>query len=154
MSNQDSLLSIVSDSYMTTDAYLKENDRASTSALLLAGGWIEGLYIGSTIANKNPKNTEIRTLMADQKYSLKNLIELLESYSGDQNVTSVLASLKDLNSVFDQVQEGQAKASDNGKEKASGTVTIGGDTELQLTDAQFKSIFEKVTKLRTSIINS
>ncbi|HXC07081.1 MAG TPA: hypothetical protein VNZ86_20115, partial [Bacteroidia bacterium] len=35
--NRDSLLSIISDAYWTADAYLQENQRPSTSALIVAG---------------------------------------------------------------------------------------------------------------------
>jgi len=56
LNNRDSLVSIISDSYWETDAYLKENNRSSTSALVVAGGWIEGLYISVNIASKTENN--------------------------------------------------------------------------------------------------
>ncbi|MEM9053641.1 MAG: hypothetical protein AAGC47_16420, partial [Bacteroidota bacterium] len=48
--NRDSLLSIISETYYNLDSYLKENDRDHISAMIIASGWIEGLYLGTQIA--------------------------------------------------------------------------------------------------------
>ena len=50
MNNRDSLLSIISETYWTVDAYLKENERDNISALMIAGGWVEGLYIATQVS--------------------------------------------------------------------------------------------------------
>ena len=51
--NRDSLLTIISDTYYNLDSYLKENDRDHISAMIIAAGWIEGLYLGTQIANSS-----------------------------------------------------------------------------------------------------
>ena len=42
--NRDSLM-VISSTYRKIDNYLKNNNRESTGALILAGGWIESLSI-------------------------------------------------------------------------------------------------------------
>ena len=71
MQNRDSLLSIISDSYWNADAYLKDNGQPGVSALIVAGGWMEGLYIAVKIANTT-KNQAIITRIGEQKLSLDN----------------------------------------------------------------------------------
>src|SRR3954470_11616837 len=92
LQNRDSLLNIIADSYWTTDAYLKDNGQPGVSALIVAGGWVEGLYIGTQIANST-QNKEVITRIGEQKLSLENLIALLESYKADNaGIVAVLNS--------------------------------------------------------------
>src|ERR1051325_295786 len=47
---KDSLFGIISDSYMTTDQLLKESQRENASSLVIAGGFIEALYLGTQLS--------------------------------------------------------------------------------------------------------
>jgi hypothetical protein len=72
LNNKDSLLKIISDTYLETDIYLKNNDRAGVSALVVAGGWIEGLFISVNIAAQNASNKMIVKRIAEQKYTIED----------------------------------------------------------------------------------
>lgn len=76
---KDSLLVLLSRTYRTADAYLRENDRTEIGALILTGGWVESLYILTRIA-KNTSNREIINRIGEQKHPLDNLIELLTPF--------------------------------------------------------------------------
>ena len=55
MNNRDSLMNIINDAYWVADGYLKENEQDFLSALIISGGWIEGLYLGTvTLDEDNP----------------------------------------------------------------------------------------------------
>ncbi len=75
MNDRDALLDIISETYWNVDAYLKENDRDNISALMIAGGWVEGLYIATQVASTND-SPELRQRIAEQKLSLNDLIGL------------------------------------------------------------------------------
>ncbi len=151
VNNKDSLLQIVSDAYLTTDAYLKENERASTSALIIAGGWIEGLYIATKIAGKEAKNSTIVTRIAEQKSVLENLVSLIESYPNDPSLADVLNQLKSLNDVYASLG-GAATKTDAKTDDAAKQTTIGNDANASLTPEQLATISAKVDAIRTSII--
>jgi hypothetical protein len=102
IANRDSLTKYATDIYASTNRYLNENERASTSTLVVAGGWIEALYIASRISDENMNNAEIIERIAFQKYSLKTLISLLSNHQDEPIVARYLLMLKALSRSFDK----------------------------------------------------
>jgi hypothetical protein len=93
--NKDSLLSIVSKSFSKADEFLRENQRPGTSSLMVAGGWIEGLYLSGKVAEQ-AKTKKLIQKMSQQKKSLSDLITLLENAKVTGDGAFVLDGLKDL----------------------------------------------------------
>ena len=154
LNNKDSLLKIISDTYLETDIYLKNNDRAGVSALVVAGGWIEGLYISTNIAATNDKNELIVKRIAEQKLILENLIGLLETNEANDNAPDLMASLKELKTIFDGVKMTEPAAAATVKtDTATQKTVIGSNGELSLSPAQLAEITKKVAAIRTSIIS-
>ena len=149
--NQDSLLNIISDSYYTTDEYLKENQRENTSALVIAGGWIEGLYIGTQLVRSTKDNSGIITRIAEMKGSLANLIALLESYKSEEGAAEILSSLKAIQSVYDEMKISDSKPEVKTDAKTR-TTTIGGTSSYSLTTEQLNKITKLAEELRAKII--
>ena len=148
--NKDSLLGIISESFWTADAFLKENERPGTSSLIIVGGWIESVYIASRIQEAS-KNKEIETRIAEQKYTLSSLVKMTKRYaSADQTVADVYNDLVDLQNVYNTIEVSKEKAT--ASKDASGVTTIGGKASLKLTAEQLKSITEKVRAFRAKII--
>lgn len=100
-SNKDSLVKIANELYTAAESYLKDSDRASTAALVVLGGWSEALYIATNMVDKKKNDIELLERIADQKTSLKNLIELLDKYKTDKNVIPYLEQLNKLTKVYD-----------------------------------------------------
>ena len=155
LSSKDSLMLIISDSYLEMDAYLEENDRKSVSALLACGGWVEGLYLATKVAAQSSKNNQILNHIADQKLSLENLLGLLSDYPNDETILSMISSLNALKSIFDKIE---MKAPENQKVTVDPTTkvaTIGGDNQkpAAISAEILKDITEKTAEIRSSIIN-
>ncbi|MHB8260245.1 MAG: hypothetical protein ACYDCN_05565 [Bacteroidia bacterium] len=102
--NRDSLLNIVSQSFKSADKFLRDNQRAGTSSLMVAGGWIEGLYLSGKVAEK-AKTKKIIEKMSKQKQSLQDLIALVENAKVTGDATFVLDGLKDLNTSYEKIPE-------------------------------------------------
>ena len=154
MGERDSLLSIISDSYWETDAYLQENDRGGISGLIIAGGWIEGLYIATKIEENlrsTGNNKEIIERISDQKLSLENIIKLLESIEKDQEIKDLTQELQELKIIFDTVEftEKEAESTKNAK---TNVTTIGNTITTNITQEQVIKIAAKVAKIRNNII--
>jgi len=98
--NTDSLYNILTSSFKGTFEYLNNNGKGAISVMVLAGGWIEGLYISAELASLTEKRDDIIQGIADQKESLAKLIKLMDTYKDNQNVAEVLAELHDINSIF------------------------------------------------------
>jgi len=100
INDKDSLIIIANEVYVTTDDYLKENERYSAAAQIILGGWTEALYIAMHIA-KESKDIEVFERVSEQKYSLDNLIEMLKNYSDDDVIDHYLTKLEELRTPFD-----------------------------------------------------
>lgn len=125
--NKDSLLSIITDSYKSADNYLQENGQAGVSSLMVAGGWIEGMYIAIQIANST-NNDVIINKIVEEKVTLENLISLLESYKKETDgVQDILTDLIGVKMIYDSAPE-------------------------KFTTEQFKQLSDKITEVRTKII--
>lgn len=149
--NRDSLLAIISDSYWTTDAYLKDNGQPGVSALIVAGGWVEGLYIGTQIAHAT-QNKDIITRIGEQKLSLENLIALLESYKTDNaGITAVLNSLNELKEIFNTIPDPTSETQAVTDKKNNVTI-LDNNSNYSITPEKLKEITDKVTQIRTKII--
>lgn len=100
LANKDSLVKIANEIYTATETYLKENERESAAAFIVAGGWTEALYIATNLVSKQQKDLEFIERIADQKQSLDNLITLLGKYEKQIAVKEFLSKLFDLKTSF------------------------------------------------------
>ena len=103
--NKDSLLTIVNQSFTKADKFLRDNQRAGTSSLMVAGGWLEGLYLSGKVAEKAKNNKKLIDKMSRQKQSLQDLITLVETAKITGDATFVLEGLKDLKTSYDKIPE-------------------------------------------------
>lgn len=149
---KDSVLLIISEAYWEADAHLKEENRASVSALIIAGGWIEGLYLATKIAGETNNEAVIKRI-AEQKLSLVNLLGLLNTYSDDESIKSVSILLEELKQVYDPVSviNDNIVASTDVKLKLT-TISSNG-TISAITPEQVEEISKKTEYIRNSIIN-
>jgi len=100
--NRDSLLDIISKSFTQADKFLRENQRGHSSALLVAGGWIEATYL-STKCGIAGKSRAITEEIIKQKASLKELIALMEGYPAGAETTYVLDELRTLQTPMEEL---------------------------------------------------
>ena len=128
-SNRDSTLTIITQSFKSADETLRRNNRPGTSSLLVAGAWIEGLYVACQTA-KETKNEPIVKEIFAQKESLDNLLELLQSSKLPDETAYVVSDLKIIKTIIDT--------------KSDNVFTL---------DAM-KKLDAKITDLRTNIISS
>ena len=64
--NKDSLLYIASIMYRESDQYLMDAERNEVGALILAGGWVESLYLLTHIQSASEMKPEIQELIGQQ----------------------------------------------------------------------------------------
>ena len=91
--NRDSTMSIVSQSFKKCDEFLTASSRVGTSSLIVAGSWIEGMYIACATAKITKSEDAVKTIFK-QKESLKYLIELLQAAKANEKVDYLIPDLK------------------------------------------------------------
>lgn len=152
LGNQDSLINIASMAFSRADMYLKENDRGSVSTLVLAGGWIESLYLATKFGEAT-MDKEVLKRVGEQKKSLETLIDMVGEYKeNSEGFTTFFAGLESLKLSFDKVKitytEKPSVAHPNDKKTTIETVS-----DIEISEEVFKEIAEKVLAIRSQIIS-
>ena len=127
INSKDSMQVIISDLFWKVEMSLKDDDRESISALIIAGGWIEGLYIATQISNQMQGNQEIKSIICQQKYSSRSVLELLKNKRvSSHTFETVIEPLEEINLAFDML-ELEDKTIKNNDNLSSGTLLINDD---------------------------
>ena len=150
--NRDSLLSIISETYYMLDAYLKENDRDHISAMVIAAGWVEGLYLATAIASsdEDPDKALLQRI-AEQKLSLDNLRELVKSYNKKNQLDDIARDLEKIHQAYTDVTIVKEKS--NVEKANDGTTRIGGQTKVEMSKKTLDEITKVVSEIRSNYIS-
>ena len=146
MSNKDSLIDIVSSTYVDTDLYLQDNERPIIAKAILAGAWLEGLYIAVNLETDSNQASVVWEKIGEQKPALSNLVKMLEDCH-DAQFEDLIAELKKLVDIFDYVQlnyENTTKTNEKTK-----LVEV---LKVDISEELFKKIQVKTTDIRDSIV--
>ena len=147
ISSPDSLAVITDDVYFSSFEALEDSKQGPTLALVVAGGWLESIYIAVNLA-KYEANSPVIERLADQKYTLENLIEFLKKHeTSDANVAAVKTDFDGLLAEFNKIGEQDAKQV---KSKDAKATTLTGGKQLVITEEVYKAINEKIKSIRNS----
>ena len=129
------------------DMYLKNDQRNDVSAGVLAGGWIEGLYLtlGSTGEKVDPK---IAGRIAEQRHTLDNLIALLKQNNGS---SALVDSLQDLATAYEAVKTEYTFVQPT-LDAVNKTTYINSVSKAEVPSEALQTIIRKVRAIRSSII--
>lgn len=150
---KDSLFTIISDSYMSTDEMLKESQRESASALVIAGGFVEALYLGSQLAKTSKKPQEIINRIAEQKGTMDNVVALLTAHEADASVAGILADMKALQAIYAKVTVESKSSSEVKTNSDTKVTTIGGKITYTISPEVMTELTNKAAEIRTKIIS-
>jgi len=131
INDRDYVMGVISDVFMNSQSYLKENHRPEVASLIVAGGWIEGIYIGSQLANESKDRKSLIEAVADQRLSAEDLINLLNVYENNKEITGVKSDVNKILKLLQQVK----------------------NNEGQINKEKFKELIDFVAKVRTNYTN-
>ena len=151
--NQDSLIVFISEIFYSIDETLNENDRGYVSAEVVTGGWIEAVHIMTTNSTKmtGENKVVIKRIIADQRHSLENIIELIKIYDNEDNLGDLLVKLEKLMLLFDELDV-QNESTTVTTDDKTGKVTIGGSDEIEFSDELLDRIGFEVNSIRNYYI--
>lgn len=101
--NLDSLLFVSMNSYNRMDDYLRQTNRSSLSTLMVAGVWIEGLYLATQVYEKSGIE-DIKNAIGEQKQILSDLIIIMNKYKSDEGFSDLIADYMKIKKQFDDVK--------------------------------------------------
>lgn len=149
MNNEDSLLRFTGMAFRAADRYLKVNDRDDVSAYVLAGGWVEGMYLTLSGATDKPEQVLIGRV-GEQRRSLENLVALLTEVDRENGQAGLIAGMKDLLAAYQGVTityQYQAPTVD----ATHKTTFINSTSTVTMAPEVLASIAAKVRSLRNMI---
>ena len=150
ITNRDSLLDVVTDFYWSADAYLQDNDRSNVAALIIAGGWLESMYLACNMSANSPNNKDIKKKISEQKLILKNLVLFLEDAGkGDGSVEAINTKMKELQGIYSRIE---ITHGDIETEVKDGEVIIENETEVKLDEEVLKELCGKISQIREEIV--
>ncbi len=144
---KDSLLNIVSDTFWSLNAKFKEDGMEEVSAMVITGGWIEALHLAISHVEGNDA---LRQRIAEQKYSLDDLIKLLASYEQQDMLGELSADLEGLQAVFAEVEINKMKTETSKDE--NGTMVIGGTKTVTMSDETLAKVVDSIAAIRSKYI--
>lgn len=98
--NEDSMISILATVQEGMDDYLEDSEQQYLAAIFFAGGWIEGMHIGSKVAVAMDK--ELVKRLVEQMNILDGLVQGLEHHpNSNEDLTKLINDLKDIRSIYE-----------------------------------------------------
>ncbi len=154
MNNREVVMDIISETFMNSNAYLSENNRPAISMMVLAGGWLEGLYLASSLTNGDVENNkELVDRILYQKLSLVTLLNMMENYSEHPDVAQLIDQFEELESVFDRVTLVSTSDVEFETDTAEQITTIKADSEIRISPEDFQLLCSQIEKLRSDFIS-
>jgi len=102
--NIDSLVHISQQSFNRMDKYLQRNSRGNLSILMVAGVWVEGLYLSAQFLKERPNEKRLAENIGEQKLMLDQLILILKNYSREQYIANLIDELTTMKNIFDGIK--------------------------------------------------
>ncbi|WP_289053855.1 hypothetical protein [Carboxylicivirga marina] len=152
--NRDVMLDIISETFMSSNAYLTENDRPAIAVMVLVGGWVEGLYLATRLTNGSVDNNKrLIDRIVYQKLSLYTVINLLEEYKNNDDISYLLSRITELNEIFEQVEINNTSKIEAETDAETKVTTIKAESEAVISPIVFEQLMKKVKEIRTEFIS-
>lgn len=153
INNRDIIMEIISDTFMNSSSYLQENNRANVAAIVLVGGWMEGLFLATQMVELDSlESSKLVDRIMDQKMSLEIVVKLLEESEDSPDVQSVMEDIMELKAIFNKVTITTTPIVTSVDEETNIT-TLKSKTQTSLTLEVFLELRDKVAIIRNKYIS-
>lgn len=144
ISNEDSVIKIVSSVQLKTDVMFEQNKQKHITVIAFTGAWTESMYIALEVYAKD-KNKKVLASLLEQLLLSETVIKALKSHqTSEAEMPTLISAVENINTQFNAI--------------AAVKLAIEKDEEMDfnlisVTDGELKTISESVKSLRTNMIN-
>ncbi len=150
ISNKDSLAALLNNAVQKTDKFLKDDSRNKLSAMLVAGSFIEGLYISTGLIKTYPKNllkddqrnnilTPLMRVILEQEKSVDELSKMLGTVEQVEPISTIQNDLTTLKASFRALNIDEQIKNNN--------------SAMVLSDKNLEEITKIIEKMRKAIVD-
>jgi len=152
INNSEAIMKIVSETFMNSNSYLQENGQPAIAAMVLVGGWFEGLYISTQLVEmKDFNGNKLVGRIIDQKLSIDILLNLLDSSKGNPAVDEIMNQVKKLKVVFDKISITTSPVKPE-FDKTTNTTVLKSEVKTDMTPSVFKELAATVAEIRSTFV--
>lgn len=150
--NTEVIMEIVSRTYLNSNSYLEDNGQPAIAAMVLAGGWLEGLYISTQLVDiKNFNGNKLVGRIIDQKLSVDILINLLERSKGHPAVDELITQIQQVKGIFDKITVKTTPVRPE-IDPITNVTVLKSEIQADLTPEVFKELTATVAEIRGAFI--
>lgn len=103
--DKEKLKKIVAQTFFHSDALLKENSRRPTAAMIIAGMWVEGMYIATQFSDaKDNANPVLVQCIAEQGLVFDDLKNMLGAITGSEDVAFIRQKLEKVGADYEDLR--------------------------------------------------
>ncbi len=152
-SDLDSLMFISINSFNNMDDYLRETGRGNLSSLMIAGVWMEGLFLATQVAIQN-SNEDLKSMIGEQKLILNDLLLILSNYKNEEVIQNYVNDLEIIKNVYDDVKITYEVGEPQTIEKDGMLMIIQSETStVMMSDETLQKIIEVTQQIRNMHMN-
>ncbi|MGD0581357.1 MAG: hypothetical protein ABR974_00275 [Bacteroidales bacterium] len=152
INDKETIMNIISETFLNSNSYLADNDQSAVAAIVLVGGWIEGLYLSTQLVNlKEFNGNKLVSTIVDQKLSIDILANLLNSNKGHPTVDELIIQMNQLKLVFDKIklETGPLRAE---IDKTTNTTMLKSTAKIDVSIEVFKELIATVANIRSTFV--
>jgi hypothetical protein len=152
INNSEYIMGVVSETFMNSNSYLEDNGQSAIAAMVLVGGWFEGLYISTQLVDMDNFNSnKLVGRIVDQKLSIDILLKLLDDNKGNPAVDEIILQVNKLKLVFDKITLTTSPVSTE-FDQSSNTTILKSEVQSDMTPAVFKELASTVAEIRSTFV--
>jgi hypothetical protein len=154
INNRDVIIDIISETLLNSNSFLEDKGLQNTSAIILVGGWVEGLHIATSLVppGANLQTDKLVERIVDQKLSLNIVVSLLENNKDNPEVQVLLKDVGELKAIYDKISIVQSEITPVDDPNTNVTM-LKSESTIKITKEVFDELAKKVKELRTRYIS-
>ncbi len=144
ISNEDSVIKIVSSVQLKTDVMFEQNKKKHITVIAFTGAWTESMYIALEVYAKD-KNKKVLASLLEQLLLSETVVKALKSHQASEaEMPTLISAVENINTQFNAIAAIKS-AIEKDEEMDFNLISV--------TDSELKTISESVKSLRTNMIN-
>ncbi len=106
--SKEAMQKLISETFMNTDAYLKENGRQELMTMILVGGWVEAQYLATRLSKSSlTENPDLVKRILEQSLTLELMLMLINDSKDNENINALQPELMKIKLAYDNINQAE-----------------------------------------------